>query len=370
MDAKINFPDLSMLLAKQCNMTAAKAEQFSKAFFDIIIEGLEKDGMVKINGLGTFKVIDVASRGSINVNTGEKIEIKGHRKLTFIPADTLKENINAPFAMFEPVEVTDDYVDDVAESDNSEDSENETLLNEDNPTNGNIEEDASTDKMSVEAEPLPVEEITSDETIPSDFNVTVVAESDCVTDSSQNETIQNIAGDMSEDNNSAVEPESIKRNKMWYIIPALILFIVVGSLFIYNAFFFVHDETESIDTTVIQVEATAKNRQVADNVQVVDTMPIIAEETKKAAEQPFVMIEELANTPLSSITISDTLLYNAVGNLAVHRVGADETLTKIALKYYGDKKLWPYLVKYNDMGNHNQLEIGMELAIPRLVPRK
>ena len=80
MDAKLNIPDISLLLAKQCNISAAKAEAFSKLFFDIIIEGLDKDGLVKINGLGTFKIIDVASRGSVNINTGEKIEIKGHRR--------------------------------------------------------------------------------------------------------------------------------------------------------------------------------------------------------------------------------------------------------------------------------------------------
>ena len=116
MDAKLNHSDFSALLSKQLDISASKAEQFTKAFFDILIEGLESDGIVKINGLGTFKMIDVASRGSVNVNTGEKIEIKGHRKLTFIPADTLKDKINQPFAMFEPVEVDDDYVDDSDET--------------------------------------------------------------------------------------------------------------------------------------------------------------------------------------------------------------------------------------------------------------
>ena len=94
MDAKLNQSDLISLFAKGGNISVAKAESFVKNFFDLIIEGLEQDGIVKINGLGTFKVTDVASRGSVNVNTGEKIEIKGHRKLTFIPADALKEQVN------------------------------------------------------------------------------------------------------------------------------------------------------------------------------------------------------------------------------------------------------------------------------------
>jgi nucleoid DNA-binding protein len=114
MDAKLNQSDLISLLAKGCNISVAKAEQFTKNFFDLIVEGLEQDGIVKINGLGTFKITDVASRGSVNVNTGEKIEIKGHKKLTFIPADALKDNVNQPFAMFEPVEVDDTYQPDSA----------------------------------------------------------------------------------------------------------------------------------------------------------------------------------------------------------------------------------------------------------------
>ena len=115
MDAKLNQSDLISLLAKGSNISVAKAELFTKNFFDLIIEGLEQDGIVKINGLGTFKVTDVASRGSVNVNTGEKIEIKGHKKLTFTPADGLKECVNQPFAMFEPVEVDDTYQPDTAD---------------------------------------------------------------------------------------------------------------------------------------------------------------------------------------------------------------------------------------------------------------
>ena len=117
MDAKLNQSDLSAQLARMCEMSVTKADTFTKAFFDVIIEGLESDGIVKINGLGTFKMVDVASRSSVNVNTGEKFEIKGHKKITFLPADSLKEKVNAPFAMFEPVEVDDDYVDEPDSSD-------------------------------------------------------------------------------------------------------------------------------------------------------------------------------------------------------------------------------------------------------------
>ena len=111
MEAKLNHSDLSQLLSKEADITLVKAEVLTKAFFDLIIEGLEEDGVVKINGLGTFKITEVADRSSVNVNTGEKFEIKGHNKLTFIPADSLKDDVNQPFAMFEPVEVNADLCD-------------------------------------------------------------------------------------------------------------------------------------------------------------------------------------------------------------------------------------------------------------------
>ena len=125
MSEKLNHSDISALLAKEAGLSVSKADFFTKALFDIIIEGLEQDGIVKINGLGTFKVTDVADRSSVNVNTGEKIEIKGPRKLTFVPAESLKECVNRPFAMFEPVEIDDNYQDESDDEANGSDAVSE-----------------------------------------------------------------------------------------------------------------------------------------------------------------------------------------------------------------------------------------------------
>ena len=51
MDAKLNHSDLSALLAKEAGLSLAKAEMLTKAVFDIIIEGLEQDGVVKISSI-------------------------------------------------------------------------------------------------------------------------------------------------------------------------------------------------------------------------------------------------------------------------------------------------------------------------------
>ena len=87
-------------------------------------------------------------------------------------------------------------------------------------------------------------------------------------------------------------------------------------------------------------------------------------------EYKFVVTDELAAMDLKEITVADTLLYVADGNYTEHTVKADETLTRIALKYYGDKKMWPYIVKHNSLARPDDLCKGMVLVIPRLEPRK
>ena len=85
MDEKLYIQDIINLLAEKQGMKGAEAEAFVKAVFDIIKEALETDKIVKIKGLGTFKLTEVDSRESINVNTGERIRIESHTKISFVP---------------------------------------------------------------------------------------------------------------------------------------------------------------------------------------------------------------------------------------------------------------------------------------------
>ena len=85
MNEKLNIQDLIDTLAERHGMSKKNADSFVKEFFQLIEESLEKDKYVKIRGLGTFKLIDVGSRESVNVNTGERFEIQGHTKVSFTP---------------------------------------------------------------------------------------------------------------------------------------------------------------------------------------------------------------------------------------------------------------------------------------------
>ena len=413
MDAKLNHSDLSALLAKQAEISGAKAEVFTKAFFDIVLEGLEQDGMVKINGLGTFKVTDVASRSSVDVNTGEKIEIKGHKKLTFLPADSLKEKVNQPFAMFEPVEIDESYVDDSEEpAMNETEAQEDATAVEDTPVTTPCEEPVTVEEPAAAEEAGPAEDaeipaikeerVTKEEETPA---AKPVAEEVPAIEETKEEAKETAAEPVSEEVSAIEEakeeaketadepvaenavgelpaPKEVKNSypitepapaaakpttnrKRGVIYTLFIIAAILVAVIIY------------LRPQLFGIVATGK-----ETVATVETTPTkVVEEVKPdsvevAAEQPieepytFAMVDELAVKSVGSITRGDTLLYVANDTIATHTVAADETLVRISLKYYGDKRLWPYIVQYNKLDNPNGLSKGMELLIPRLQPAK
>lgn len=104
---KILMKDIASQLAKKKNIRISEAENYLDAFFAVIHDGLKADKLVKIKGFGTFKLIEVRDRESVDVNTGERVLIDGHTKITFTPENSLKEMVNKPFSQFETVELND-----------------------------------------------------------------------------------------------------------------------------------------------------------------------------------------------------------------------------------------------------------------------
>ena len=107
--AKISLNNIAEELAARNNLAREVADNFMRAFVETIEKGLQEDGIVKIKGLGTFKLQEMSDRGSVDVNTGERITIKGYRKVTFAPDSAMKEFVNRPFAHFEPTELNEGY---------------------------------------------------------------------------------------------------------------------------------------------------------------------------------------------------------------------------------------------------------------------
>ena len=107
MEKKYTLQDLSALLAERESLSPEQAEDFVRTFFELTEEGLLKDSFVKVTGFGTFKLVEVSERESVNINTGERFQISGHNKISFTPDGTLRELVNRPFAHFTTVTLND-----------------------------------------------------------------------------------------------------------------------------------------------------------------------------------------------------------------------------------------------------------------------
>lgn len=491
MSDKLNHSDLSALLAKEAKISGAKAEFFTKAMFELIIEGLEQDGIVKINGLGTFKITDVADRSSVNVNTGEKIEIKGHKKITFLPADTLKESVNQPFAMFGPVEVDENYKDedDSTEAVVTEDAVEELTdavetveeasvaaeIVEEVPAVEEIEEEMPAEESGVE-EPVPFVDIlpeeyasangdsqepvtdngiekgiaVEEETVDDEPEVQVETEEEenravenrgeSVEDSGEmavEDNVESEPGEAVQEDNviEPVEEASDKENEAeretvgtkvqerygydeleeehgWfrrnYIM--LLLFVMLAVV-VYLIYVFlidkknnnIYEETPQIYVQQTAVESEPVDKNATPLVPLQESSPVEENNTEEATTSPVQLQEsvpveenrieeeskpvvplhesitveggsvsivaELAARSDKSITDADTTMYNITGKMTVHKVTANDRLAKIANDYYGSRKLWPYIAKYNNLQKPYGLSVGMELVIPELQPK-
>lgn len=94
MNEKLSFQNIADTLARKAGVQKKVAETFSKAFFDTIVEAVSAGDVVKIKGLGTFKLVEVGDRESVNVSTGMRFVIPGYKKLTFTAEDHVAEVLN------------------------------------------------------------------------------------------------------------------------------------------------------------------------------------------------------------------------------------------------------------------------------------
>ena len=142
MNNKLTIQELATLLSVKSGKDVYETERFIREIITVVSEGLFSDKMVKVKGLGTFKIVLVEDRESIHVNTGERILIPAHYKCSFLPDNELKELVNRPFSIFETTEIGDaasfqdmemaddsdeDDVDSDLESDANEDGEDLSL---------------------------------------------------------------------------------------------------------------------------------------------------------------------------------------------------------------------------------------------------
>ena len=158
---KLTLNNIAKVLVEKNGLEPKEAMMFTTAMFDLIHDRLNEEGIVKVKGLGTFKMIRVEARESINVRTGERVLIDSHAKITFTPDAVMKELVNKPFSQFETVVLNDD----VEFTDmKSEETTDETNNSEQSESLVDVVSEGGTPEPAPEPAPEPVVEVAPEPT--------------------------------------------------------------------------------------------------------------------------------------------------------------------------------------------------------------
>ena len=404
---KVTIQDLANLLFEKHGMSKKDAELFIKGMFDLVEEALATEKYVKIKGLGVFKLTEVDSRESINVNTGERIEIQGHTKVSFTPDSALKELINKPFSHFETVllnegvQLEDTKVEteeDVNEVVEPKVVEEKIITKVEEERNVPEEECITPVEETIVETVVPETEIVKEEEVVSELEtpapvVNVVTEADdsqevddkvedtetveitelpvpeetISTEEIPEESVQEETKgpDVVEEEPIVSQPTPDKTNRGLVLITILMILIIIGGAY----WLFFHPADNGVKEELIEKESIEKIDTIAK--EVVEAQPIDTVVVEKAATS-----EEKQPTVVKSeekvASLSDTTAYVIVGTKPTHTLQNGETIIRVALKYYGAKNFWPYIAKHNEktIKNANNVPVGTKLLIPELAPKK
>ena len=488
---KVSLSNIAEELAAKSGITRDASTNFVHSLIEVIEKGLQEDGMVKIKGLGTFKLQEMSDRVSVDVNTGERITIKGYRKVAFTPDSAMKELVNRPFAHFEPTELNEGYPEEeqsvVSETlaDEHDCVEQAEELGEemvagvetaDEPQRETSEdavelpmEDAVTIEASADAvgdeivetaeETIPAEEgdvmENTEEELSEDCSTEEVGPAEeraeesaeecaeecaeaCTEENSAEENSEEISAEESaEENSEAIsaeenseerveailaeenesseteavqetsvveeamptEPKNTKiKRRGWGWVAVLLLCVTAYGTYRWLSINSVGEEKENLEGGVVYADMTVNpnlkeelgeewenESEVKTSLPVDDQVALEEQESKPSVvetEAPaakvvdphmpemtsceVVLTESLKAKSVKDITPNDTTDYVFDGTLVVHKLKNGETIIQLANKYYGDKRLWPYIVKYNKMKNFNSVAIGQQIQIPVL----
>lgn len=452
-----NFIDL---LSEKYGMDKKDADKFVKEFFLLIEEALEQDRSVKIKGFGTFKLVDVESRESVKVNTGERFQIQGYTKVSFIPDGSLRDIINKPFSHFETVVLNEKTVledtpvmdsdddgesaeeesvsqsvgrvnpeESIGEVESAEETEEEekssieekeqevsAVENTSVATEGQdtVDEVATEEDTAVTEVVVPKVEEVKNEIIVGEKGVSddIIMEKEAAPSVNQPsqldkekttdpENSQSVAPKLSAEEIIARElavstvanelpvkrkskPKQVKSEKS--PVPYLIAIIVIVLLLCGGALLFIYypdlfdssDRIEKVKEMEKAVQPTSEPVILQDTIirdTVAEVVPPVKEEIPVAVpvskkEPETVKKDAGKSTTAKSVPFKpDSVSYIITGTKTTYTIKEGETLTRVALRFYGTKALWPYIVKHNPgvIKNPDNVPYGTTIKIPELV---
>lgn len=415
---KISLQELAeFMTAADDTLDKKTCEAFARTLFEVVEEALLSDKFVKVKGFGTFKLVAVSDRESVNINTGERFQIEGHTKVSFIPDNTLKEEINRPFAHFETIDLSDeteqaelDAIDAAAAEEALENEEAEETVEEvaeempaAEPAEEVVEEEV---KEEVPEEVLieePVEEAEEpmEEPVATEPQTIVTAEKKEEKPAKAEEP----AADTTLESEKAPEPEAEEQEEAptalpvsyeyteqaprrpfnWWKAIGVFFFVLALMLLSYFAGYYrllcpciigLPEWTEPQPAQPAAKVQPAKTAPVKPQPAPAETTaPKISGNTlnpenteqpeprksKPAKPEPAPRKQQSAPAEVAPAPPADTTVATQP-----HTVARGETLYSIARKYYGSDKYVNVIIRHNRIKNPNNIEKGTTLQIPIL----
>lgn len=317
MNSRLNIQEVAGLLAGRTGQHREEAECFLRLLVEVITEGVLQDQVVKVKGVGTFKLIEVDARESVHVHTGERFLIPAHYKFSYTPDKELREAVNRPFSAFETTEILNPAVGEGLEEEVAPLSQEQAK-----------EEAAeSVEELLPDQEiPLPTPEVKPEIPAAKPMEQAVVAAPD-----------------------RQPEMAVAEKRSVWawlrYVAVTLLLVVVAG------VFYFIGRHTAFRTLRSVPVPEVKQEQPVA----LLEDEP--ADSLQKASsEEPLVKREPLEEEQEKPIE-------EEVKKVVIKR---GDRLTNIALKQYGHKLFWVYIYQHNKalITDPNNVPIGTELILP------
>jgi nucleoid DNA-binding protein/Asp-tRNA(Asn)/Glu-tRNA(Gln) amidotransferase C subunit len=372
---KLTIADIATYLAQKKGITKKAATTFLQQLTTTFDEALFRDGDLKVKSLGNFSIEWHASRMSVNVQTGEKYEIAGHNKISFIPDKPMREVVNKPFEHLVPVIVdaksapgNDTWVedeelrldrfskqaqeilgiiDDLQNIQPKEKAEPTTTpvfstnepVNEPEP----VQQDASATTQEIEQVSEPV---TTAETIATNNIVEEKHEEETLPPSFSEETVikEQMAKNMP------------AKNSKWIALSIVLAVIVVISIPIYYYFFIVNHVDNVASPTTTLGSSTPTQPQT---LNATPSQPV---------KPPLTATQVTPKQPEKTDVLTQPRTYKE--KLATETFTVGSRLTLMALKYYGNKLFWVYIYEANKdkIANPDIIMAGTRIMIPKLNP--
>ena len=364
MNEKITLPTLVSLLADKTGKQKKQCEDFLREFFNTLVDAMEAGENVRIKSLGTFKVVAVEPRKSVNVNTGEQMEIPGHNKIVFVPAKELAEEVNAPFAMFESIEIPDNALEDPLLSSESVSA----AQAEEDPLPSSAISDQTVSAAQAEEDPLPSSAI-SDQTV-SAAQAAGYPEPDEDSDENEQEfEIENESGLDSFPIVSQLNEEHTETRRNYRFLLGFACGVACAAVICLCAYLFFFEKwvatVSEEKNTEVSVQAETSGQLTDADVRQVPKPDVLDSDKKDLIEasdadsknEQMAKTEQTAEVPPRP---SDEPVYDTITKTRY--------LTTMAKEHYGNYNLWPYIYEENKaiLGHPDRIRPGTKVIVPPL----